>query len=142
MPRRTDRGAADGRHDRGDAMPIQLSRIIIFAKDKRASARFLTDLLDLDDPAPAGIFVAVRLADGVTLHYAQPAADFPRQRYTFLVGEDDFDAIYARVRDQGLTFWADPYRRTAGQIAVHDGRGLYVDDPSGHILEIVTRTTW
>lgn len=123
-------------------MPIQLSRIVIFARDKRASARFLADLLDLDDPVPAGIFVAVRLDDGFTLHYAQPATDFLRQRYTFLVDEEDFEAIYARVREQGLTFWADPYRRTAGQIATHDGRGLYVDDPSGHILEIVTKATW
>ncbi|WP_161602705.1 VOC family protein [Thermomonospora catenispora] len=123
-------------------MSIHLSRIVVFAKDKRASARFLADLFGLDDPVPVGIFVAVRLSDGVTVNYAQPASDFPRQRYTFLAGEEDFDAVYARVRERGLTFWADPYRRTAGQIASHDGRGLYVDDPSGHILEIVTKAAW
>jgi hypothetical protein len=121
-------------------MPIQLSRIIVFARDRYESARFLTDLLGLDEPAPAGAFTAVRLGDGVTLHYAQPGADFPRQRYTFLVGDADFDAIFTRIRERGLTYWADPYRRRAGELDTQGGgRGLYLDDPSGHGIEITTR---
>ncbi|SEG85892.1 hypothetical protein SAMN04489712_118101 [Thermomonospora echinospora] len=121
-------------------MPIQLSRIVVFARDKRESARFLADLLGLDEPKSVGAFTAVRLGDGVTLHYAQPGADFPRQRYTFLVGDADFDSIFARIREWGLPYWADPYRRRMGELDTQGGgRRLYLDDPSGHGLEITTR---
>ncbi|ACY96270.1 MULTISPECIES: VOC family protein [Thermomonospora] len=120
-------------------MPIQLRRIVVFARDRRESARFIADLFELDEPEPAGVFTAVHLGE-VTLHYAQPGGDFPRQRYTFLVGEDDFDAIFARIRRQGLTYWADPYRRRAGELDTQGGgRGLYLDDPAGHSLQITTR---
>ena len=45
-----------------------------------------------------------------------------------------------RVVERGLDHWADPGRRMAGQINHHDGgRGVYFEDPDGHLLEIITR---
>ena len=45
----------------------------------------------------------------------------------------------ARIVERGLTFWADPFHRTEGEINTNDGgRGLYWDDPDGHSLEIIT----
>ena len=36
--------------------------------------------------------------------------------------------------------WADPARTKPGEINHHDsGRGVYFRDPSGHLLEIITR---
>jgi hypothetical protein len=62
------------------------------------------------------------------------------QHYAFLVGEAEFDEILGRIRDRGLTFWADPFQRRAGEWNTDDGgRGLYWEEPSGHLLEIITR---
>jgi catechol 2,3-dioxygenase-like lactoylglutathione lyase family enzyme len=36
--------------------------------------------------------------------------------------------------------WADPARTEPGEINHHDGgRGVYFQDPDGHLLEIITR---
>jgi hypothetical protein len=48
--------------------------------------------------------------------------------------------IFGRVRNRGLTRWADPFRRESGRINHwDDGRGVYFEDPNGHLLEILTR---
>ena len=58
----------------------------------------------------------------------------------FLVDEAEFDEIFGRIEERGLTYWADPSRREAGKINHwDDGRGVYFDDPNGHLLEIITR---
>jgi hypothetical protein len=62
------------------------------------------------------------------------------QHYAFLVDESDFDAIFARIRDRRLAYWADPSRHQRDEMNSWDGgRGLYFDDPNGHLLEIITR---
>jgi hypothetical protein len=56
------------------------------------------------------------------------------------VGEHEFDEIFGRIQERGLPYWADPGHKMLGEINTHDGgRGVYFDDPSGHILEIITR---
>ena len=45
-----------------------------------------------------------------------------------------------RIRERGLSYWADPFKRKGGQINTwDDGRGVYFEDPNGHLLEILTR---
>ena len=62
------------------------------------------------------------------------------QHYAFLVSEVEFDEIFERIRQRRLPFWADPGREQRGQInAWDDGRGVYFEDPNGHLLEIITR---
>jgi hypothetical protein len=57
-----------------------------------------------------------------------------------LVSEVEFDEIYGRICERHLPYWADPYRQHRDQInGWDDGRGLYFDDPNGHLLEIITR---
>jgi extradiol dioxygenase family protein len=80
------------------------------------------------------------LANGVSLDFADHDAPVPVQHYAFLVSEAEFDAIFARIRESGCAFWADPARRHPGEINHHDGgRGVYWAEPSGHLLEIITR---
>jgi catechol 2,3-dioxygenase-like lactoylglutathione lyase family enzyme len=87
-----------------------------------------------------GPFTPVEIPNGVTLDYMDTSGSITPQHYAFLVSEDDFDAIFARVRAAGLTYWADPYHRRPGEINHNDGgRGTYFDDPNGHNLEILTR---
>ena len=62
------------------------------------------------------------------------------QHYAFLVSEDEFDEILARIVDRGLTYWADPFKKRPTEWNTDDGgRGLYWEEPSGHMLEIITR---
>ena len=45
----------------------------------------------------------------------------------------------ARVA-QELTYWADPARSRPQEINHHfGGRGVYFEDPDGHLLEVITR---
>jgi catechol 2,3-dioxygenase-like lactoylglutathione lyase family enzyme len=88
--------------------------------------------------APVGPFVPVRLGNGATLDYAD-APTVAWQHYAFLVNEAEFDAAFARIRDAGLTWYADPFQRRPGEIN-HEfgGRGLYFHDPGGHNMELLT----
>jgi hypothetical protein len=59
--------------------------------------------------------------------------------YAFMVTKAEFDEIRERIVARGLTYYADPFHRRAGEINTDDGgRGLYWDDPNGHNLEIIT----
>jgi catechol 2,3-dioxygenase-like lactoylglutathione lyase family enzyme len=121
-------------------MSIQLNHTIVHARDKVASASFLSAILGLPEPVPFGPFMTVRADNGVTLDYYETDGKFERQHYAFLVGDDEFDPIWARIRERGMTFWADPMHQHANTINTRDGgRGLYFEDPDGHNLEILTR---
>ncbi len=121
-------------------MSVELNHTIVAVRDKETSARFLAELLDLEVAPRFGPFTPVQIPNGVTLDYMETADEITPQHYAFLVSEDDFDAIFARIRAAGLTYWADPYHRRPGEINHNDGgRGAYFDDPNGHNLEILTR---
>jgi hypothetical protein len=62
------------------------------------------------------------------------------QHYAFLVTEAEFDEIFARIRERHLPYWADPRLGQRDQINEWDGgRGVYFEDPNGHVLEALTR---
>ena len=50
-------------------MAVQLNHTIVPSRDKKVSAQFLTDILGLAPPAVVSHFVAVEVANGVTLDY-------------------------------------------------------------------------
>jgi catechol 2,3-dioxygenase-like lactoylglutathione lyase family enzyme len=123
-------------------MAVQLNHTIVAARDKRASAAFLTGILGLPEGKPYGPFLVVEVDNGVSLDFADWTGDgeIPRQHYAFLVGEAEFEEIFGRIRARNLAYWADPHHDVPGEINTRDGgRGCYFDDPDGHILEILTR---
>jgi catechol 2,3-dioxygenase-like lactoylglutathione lyase family enzyme len=66
--------------------------------------------------------------------------DVRAQHYAFLVGDAEFDAAFARIEKAGLAYWADPHKGKPGEINHHwGGRGIYFEDPSGHLLELITK---
>ena len=120
-------------------MPVELNHTIVRAHDKEATARHLTTLLGLPEHTTFGPFAVVQLTNGVSLDVADDHGTPHPQHYAFLVTEEEFDAIQARIVRSGLTFWADPLHHTEGAINHNDGgRGLYWLDPNGHSLEILT----
>ncbi len=121
-------------------MTVELNHTIVAARDKMAAATFLTDLLGLPAPTPFGPFLVVTLSNGVSLDFMDTSDDIHPQHYAFLVGEPDFDVIFGRIRALGLPYWADPFHNEPGEINTRDGgRGVYFDDPDGHVLELLTR---
>lgn len=121
-------------------MSVELNHTIVAARDRRASAEFLADVLGLEAPAPFGPFMVVELANGVSLDFAAADGEITPQHYAFLVSEADFDEIFGRIQARALPYWADPHGRRPGEINHNDGgRGVYFPDPNGHILEIITR---
>ena len=121
-------------------MPVKLNHIIVPARDKRASAAFLAEVLGLSEPVTFGPFVGVQTHNDVTLDFIDSRDEIDSRHYAFLVDEAEFDDIFARLRGRRLPYWADPFRQEPEQINTRDGgRGVYFDDPSGHLLEILTR---
>lgn len=122
-------------------MSVELNHTIVHGRDARAAAAFFAEVLGLAPPRRFGPFSVVDLANGASLDCID-AGDYPftPQHYAFLVGEDDFDRIFARIRERGLEYWADPHKEHPGEINRHfGGRGVYFDHPDGHLLEIITR---
>lgn len=121
-------------------MSAQLNHTIVWCRDQEKSAGFLVQVLGLPAPRQFMHFLVVDLANGVSLDYYGAEEHVALQHYAFLVSEDEFDAIYGRIRAQGLEVWADPARTQPGEINHHfGGRGVYFQDPDGHLLEIITR---
>jgi catechol 2,3-dioxygenase-like lactoylglutathione lyase family enzyme len=123
-------------------MTISFNHTIVAAHDKARSAAFLTELFGLPDATAFGHFLAVALDHGASLDFADvpDGEEIRPQHYAFLVGEDDFDAIYGKISARGLEHWADPRGTRPGEINRNDGgRGVYFRDPAGHFLEIITR---
>lgn len=121
-------------------MPVELNHTIVHVRDKKESAQFLADILGLDAPTPFGPFLVVNVGNNVSLDFADDLAPPHPQHYAFLVSEEEFDQIQARIVDRGLTYWSDPTHTRSNQINTNDGgRGLYWADPNGHNLEIITR---
>jgi catechol 2,3-dioxygenase-like lactoylglutathione lyase family enzyme len=121
-------------------MSVELNHTIIWCGDKERSAAFLTDLLGRPPARPFHHFLVVDLDNHVSLDFFQKEGTVSRQHYAFLVGEAEFDAAFGRIQAQGLTYWADPARTKPHEINRHDGgRGVYFEDPDGHLLELITR---
>ena len=125
-------------------MAVQLNHTIVWCTDKQRSAAFATEILGLPPAAPFGPFMIVELDNHVSIdfHDVGPDAgpDIAPQHYAFLISEEEFDQVFARVTERGIEYFADPACRQRGEINRRDrGRGFYFADPDGHLLEVLTR---
>ena len=121
-------------------MAVKLNHTLVATRDKRQSADFLAEMLELPSPVPFGPFLDVELSNEVTLAFIDADGAIVPQHYAFLTSEAEFDRIFDRIRERGLPYWADPGQRRQGEINTRDGgRGVYFEDPNGHLLEVITR---
>jgi catechol 2,3-dioxygenase-like lactoylglutathione lyase family enzyme len=121
-------------------MAAELNHTIVWCSDKVRSSAFLARMLGRPAPEPFMHFMVVALDNGVSLDFMEKQGEVSRQHYAFLVGETDFDAVLGRIRDEGVAHWADPARSQPNEINHHfGGRGVYFEDPDGHLLEAITR---
>jgi catechol 2,3-dioxygenase-like lactoylglutathione lyase family enzyme len=119
---------------------VQLNHTIVSCRDQQRSAAFLTGILGLPPATRFGPFLVVEADNGVSLDFSETSREIAAQHYAFLVGEEEFDAAFGRIRERGLPYWADPGKAQSEAVNHRDGgRGLYFEDPDGHMLEIITR---
>ncbi|KTD12149.1 VOC family protein [Legionella jamestowniensis] len=121
-------------------MAVFLNHTIVAAHDNQASADFLAEILNLPTPKHWGPFVMVQTSNDVSLDYKKMTGTIHPQHYAFLVSEAEFDESFKRIKDKNLSYWADPEQSKLGEINHWDGgRGVYFEDPDGHLMEIITR---
>jgi catechol 2,3-dioxygenase-like lactoylglutathione lyase family enzyme len=122
-------------------MTVKLNHTIVHSRDPEAAARFFTEIFGLPAAVPFGPFLGVKIANEITLDFLDAdGMEVQTQHYAFLVSDQEFDEIFSRIKARGLAYWADPGKNRAGEINRHfGGRGVYFEDPSGHLLEIITK---
>lgn len=120
-------------------MTVALNHTIIWCANRFASADFFAAIYGLPEPVDFYRFRVVKLANGVSLDFAEKEGPVAPQHYAMLVSEAEFDGILARIQARGLEHWADPMRTRPAEINRNDGgRGVYFEDLDGHFLEALT----
>ena len=121
-------------------MTIELNHTIVPARDKEESARFYERMFGFKYEGPFGHFAPIKIpSQSLSLDFDDNES-FEPQHYAFKVSEAEFDEIFDRVVAAGLGYGSGPGTPDDGQINHwNGGRGVYFRDPSGHLLELVTR---
>lgn len=121
-------------------MTVQLNHTIVESRDKREAATFFAEVLGLPEPQAYGPFLVLQTGNEVSLDFVDTQGSVHPQHYAFLLSDKEFDEVFGRIKDRGLSYWADPFHGQPNEINHNDGgRGVYWTDPNGHNLEIITR---
>jgi catechol 2,3-dioxygenase-like lactoylglutathione lyase family enzyme len=119
-------------------MTITLNHTIVPARDKVKAARFFAHIFGLTYRGKDDYFAPVSVNKTLTLLF-EDNKKFDVQHYAFHVSKKEFDAIFGRIKKAGLTYGSAPWSMDDGKLNDWGGgRGLYFEDPNGHVLELMT----
>ena len=131
-------------------MSIALDHVGVLVKDIDESIDFYSRILGLNEAAKRvdrGLANAqIQISDTVAFAIWE-SPEIQCQHFAFSVDGDEFDAIFERIKDAGVSYGnaTDGYGRDLNMKgpdleagARGDGKSLYFDDPSGHRVEIIT----
>jgi catechol 2,3-dioxygenase-like lactoylglutathione lyase family enzyme len=120
-------------------MAITLNHTIVPVRDKAAAARQFAQLFGLAYEGREGYFAPVQVNDGLTFLFSDEDSSFESHHYAFHVSDAEFDAIFGRVRQAGLTYGSAPWSAEDGKLNDWGGgKGVYFKTPDGHLLELMT----
>ncbi|MET0519631.1 MAG: VOC family protein [Burkholderiaceae bacterium] len=124
------------------APKLELDHATVFARDRRAAAALLAELLGVPwAEQGAGPFCAVYINAGLTLDIDQLDGEIPVQHFCFRLDEAGFDALLARLRARGLAYRSLPHGAIDHRVnTAHGGRIVYWSEPDGHVWEALTRS--
>ena len=122
-------------------MAVQLHHALVPSRDNEASAEWFGRIMDLPREG-----TLVRLNETQILEFV-PREQFSdkggERHFAFRVGDEEFDAILARVRAEGIRVNSDPGSpidaRNDRINYYHNGRGFYFASPDGHGYECITQ---
>lgn len=119
-------------------MNIELNHTIIPAHDKTASAKFFARVFGLEYEGNYSHFDCVHLDESLVFLFDNYES-FESHHYAFKVGKEEFDAIFGRVKAEGIAYGSGPRSQDDMKINHRNGgRGVYFHDPNGHSLELLT----
>ena len=128
---------------------MELNHLLVPCKDKVKSASYFSRLMGLPTGQVAH-FAPVKINESLVLDFAEiddvslwdgENGHFARQHYAFKVSEDEFTAIFGRVKDEGLRYGSGPGPEKLYDMQVDHRRGgnrVYFDELNGHSIEIFT----
>ena len=130
-------------------MAIRLDHTIVPAKDKVASAAFFAEIFGLTVKPDPGFFTQVQVNEHLTLDFCDEIDPMGTKgfdpskaeihHYAFHVSDTEFEAILSRLKARQLPYGSGPHNHEDGLIRTRGGgRGIYFEDPFGHLLEIMT----
>ena len=119
---------------------MELDHFIVSARDQRASAKLLGELLGVPwAESGIGPFSPVYLNDGLTLDFIDDPGPFPIAHYCFRVSDAEFDAILRRIEAAGIAYRSAVHGPVDGKVGRQfGGRLVYWNEPDGHQWEILT----
>ena len=119
---------------------MQLNHTIVSCRDQQRSAAFLTEILGLAPATRFAHFLVVEADNGVSLDFSETTgAITPQHMPSSSARRNSMRPLAASVARTCRTGQI-PGRPSPGVINHRDGgRGLYFEDPDGHLLEIITR---
>jgi catechol 2,3-dioxygenase-like lactoylglutathione lyase family enzyme len=119
-------------------MAIQLDHLIVPSRNRLEGAKFLAHLLDAPWAESQGSFTPVYVNEDLTLDFAD-REPFERHHYCFRVTDEEFDAIFGRIRAAGIAYRSRPRGENDRQINTRlGGKNVYWEDADGHLWEILT----
>jgi catechol 2,3-dioxygenase-like lactoylglutathione lyase family enzyme len=121
-------------------MTIELDHVIVSARNPRASAKLLAELLGVRwAESGVGPFSPVYVNGGLTLDFIDDAGPFPVEHFCFRVGEEEFDAILRRIKAAGIKYRSAVRGPEDMQVSTQfGGRMVYWNEPDGHQWEMLT----
>ena len=121
-------------------MTIELDHVIVSARNPRAAAQRLGELLGVRWAASGiGPFSPVYVNDGLTLDFIDDPGPFPIQHFCFRVDDEAFDAILERLRAAGIAYRSTVRGPVDSKINTdYGGRMIYWNEPDGHQWEMLT----
>ena len=119
-------------------MAIRLDHLIVPSRDPLAAARLLAGLLGVPWEESRGGFTPVYVNETLTLDFAD-RDPIESHHVCFHVGDDEFDAIFGRIKAAGITYRSRPHGEDDMQINTRlGGKNVYWQDADGHLWEILT----
>lgn len=99
----------------------------------------MTEILGRPAPRRLGPFTLVRVGAATTLDFVTVDDSVHPQHNAFLVTEADFDSIFDRIRERGLTYWADPTGAKRVRSTPGTAGAASTSRTSTALLEAITR---
>ena len=119
-------------------MTIELDHVIVSARDQRASAKLLGEILGVRwSDTGVGPFSPVYVNEGLTLDFIDDPAQFQVEHFCFRVDAATFDAILKRLKAAGIPYRSELRGPMDMKVSAQYGN-IYWNEPDGHQWEMLT----